>query len=147
MVVVTGPESSGTRLLAGIVRDVLGVEAWHHSMPHGDAGPNGDGWWLPEEFPDARFVIIVRRPDVTGPSAVFHSHVPTLAQHREEWQRAISVLASIPDAYWMSYEALVANPVVQISSLAHWLGTTLDPEKLPEITDRNDRWLRLLGIV
>lgn len=143
MVICCGPESSCTHLLHRIVVEYIGVPAIHRSLPHGDEGPQGDGWWQPDDFPPARFVIITRRPDVTGLSAIAHGHVTDIGQHRNEWQRAIGVLAAIPDAYWVAYEALLLWPEVQADNIARWLG--VEPTgAMPPVYNNNEKWLSVL---
>lgn len=143
MVICCGPESSCTRLLHRIVSEYIGVEAIHRSMPHGDEGPEGDGWWSPDEFPGARFIVITRRPDVTGLSAMAHNHVDSIGQHRNEWQRAMGILAAIPDAYWVSFEALLLWPEVQAANIARWLGVD-PPREMPPVHNVNLKWLSVL---
>jgi hypothetical protein len=133
VIVACGPESSGTRLLTEIIRDYLGLEVTHRSMPHGEE------WWDWTTFEDARFVVIVRRPISTARSAVAAGHVKNMVEHRREWATAISALSGISGAYWISYEALVANPVMQTNNLARWLGVT-PVGVLPHIYDANKKW-------
>lgn len=142
-VVCCGPESSGTRILAEIVRDYVGEEVVHRSVPHGNEGTDGDGWWDAADFADARFVVIVRRPDVTALSSLAHNHTASVQQHRAEWQRAIGFLATLPAAYWVSYEALVAAPQVQADNIAQWLGVT-PTGAMPAVADYNGKWLSVL---
>lgn len=139
-VVCCGPESSGTRWLHRIVARYIGVPAIHRSVPHGNEGRDHDGWWDPNEFPGSRFVVIIRRPDVTTLSALSHHHARTAAEHRLEWRRAIAMLAAIPGAYWINYEALYAATKVQADNLAAWLGA-VPTGRLPRAEDQNARWL------
>ena len=146
MIVCTGPISSGTRLMAGIVRDDWGLDAVHRSMPHWET------WWDWRDFPaDTRFVIIVRRPDFSVQSAYRSGHGnPGLhgwkhRKHRAEkrelmewWWKAIGLLAGFPRAWWLSYEALVAEPRQQLENLAGWLG--VKPVLKRKIHDANERW-------
>jgi hypothetical protein len=131
-VVCCGPESSGTRLLSKIVSENLGLVSYHQSMPH--AGR----WWTAQDFPGARFVVIVRRPDFTQRSAVIRGLVRDQDEAREHWEEAMIRLASIPNAYWISYEALVAHPSMQIDNLARWLGVKANG--YPEVYDGNSKW-------
>lgn len=133
-VIVCGPESSGTRILHAIVRDYIGVDAIHRSLPY--AGE----WWNWHDLPDARFVVIQRRPDVTTQSILARHMAADAAQHRADWQRAIAMLATIANAYWLSYEALTAAPRVQADNIAAWLGVT-PSGAMPEIVDNNAKWL------
>lgn len=138
-VVACGPESSGTRLLHRLIASLPGVEAVHHSMPHGEE------WWDWHEFEGHRFVIIVRRPDVAAMSAVASSCVTSIAEHRQEWPRAITMLAAIPDAYWVFYGALVADPETQMANIAGWLGVGKgEADFRAEVRNENDKWMRYL---
>jgi hypothetical protein len=135
-VICCGPGSSGTRFLAKVVYENLGGDAYHQSMPHGDR------WWTHKDFPGARFVIIQRRPDVTQLSVISHGYTEDYTVAREHWDRAIGILASIPDAYWISYEALMADTKVQIDNLAKWLG--LPVLSYPTPKNGSTRWLSYL---
>lgn len=133
--VACGPESSGTRLLARILSDYIGVDTVHHSMP------NGGEWWDFRKFgPRARFVVIQRRPDATTASAMARNMAATADDHARDWARAVSMLAAIPGAYWLSYEALIAQPRVQADNLARWL-RRMPRGHLEAITDENAKWL------
>lgn len=132
-VVCCGPEASGTRLLARIVAQ-MGLQSWHRSMPH------GEDWWSWKEIRDARFVIITRRLDVTTKSALARKHVQTPQQHLQEWAKAIRLLSEIPNAYWLTYESLIASPRMQVTNLANYLGVN-PPINLIEIVDGNSKWL------
>lgn len=134
MIIATGPESSGTRILAQLIRDYLQTDVTHLSMP------NAGEWWDWADYPGARFVVIQRRPDVTTQSALARQMAPSAEDHRQDWQRAIGLLASIPDAYWVTYEALLAAPQTQADNVAHWLGMVPSGE-LPAVVDENAKWL------
>jgi hypothetical protein len=116
------------------VTEYLGLEATHHSQP------NGGEWWDWTKFEGARFVVIQRRPDATTSSALAREMAPDRQAHAVDWAAAMKLLAAIPDAYWMSYEALLAQPLVQAQNLAGWLGVT-PTGVMPEITDENAKWL------
>jgi len=137
-VVACGPENSGTRLLHKVLTSYLDVDAVHRSMP--DAGV----WWEPS--PDERYVVIVRRPDVTCLS-ILGRHpalVCDIGEARANWDRAVCALAAIPGAFWVTYEALMAEPAVQADNIAAWLGA--EPAgAMPEMIDANVKWLSALG--
>jgi hypothetical protein len=129
-VVVCGPESSGTTIMARVVRDYIVVPVVHRSMPH------LHDWWDWRDYP-GRYVIIVRRADLTVRSQEARQMPHAGA---ESWHRAMAMLAQIPDAYWVSYEALVAAPQRQADNVARWLGVT--PQGvMPQIVDANAKWL------
>lgn len=146
MIICTGPISSGTRMMADILIG-WGLEAEHRSMPQ------WQDFWKWQDFPaDARFVIITRRPDFSVRSAWHSGHGnPSLygwsgLDHRMDegelmtwWWKALDILADFPRAWWLSYEAIVANPKQQLSNLAHWLGLEAG-QRMPIIFDANEKW-------
>jgi hypothetical protein len=153
VIVCTGPISSGTRVLTEIVRALCPQDdVKHHSMPHWDT------FWDEHRFPyDTRYVVITRRFDITIESAYSQGHGnPEVAawahmdhrltkdELRSWWDTAMRNLAGLPDAYWMSYEALVANTEQQCRNLADWLKVPdrvwVDAD-IPEVYDGNDKWL------
>lgn len=132
-VLVCGPEASGTQLVTRIVATDPRAHAMHRSLPEGEE------WWDWRDFDPHAVVVVIRRPDVRALSAIKATHVRTLGEAETEWQRAIRELASIPNAVWLSYEALVADPDTQIANLSHRLGLELHaPEP---IVDRNAAWM------
>ena len=145
--VVTGPEGSGTTILAHICAAAFPVEVRHRSMPH------AEDWWTPERDPDTgeayppdtRWLIIQRRPDVT--TLAILGRKPPLATDihnaRYRWRRAMVALAALPDAYWLTYEALIVDPARQIANVGTWLGMTPAPD-LPVVRDENAKWLSAL---
>ena len=145
-VVVTGPEDSGTRILHRVVQEFLGVrEAIHLSVPHGGV------WWDWEEHisAGARFVIIQRRPDITTLAIVARHPVTVsgLDEARRNWHAAIAMLARLPRATWLSYEAFVADPKRQARNVGRWLasqGVPIEYGTMPEIVDANARWLTIV---
>ena len=155
VIVCTGPESSGTRLLTWIVRNNLSLEADHLSMPEGpphDDAPKVDEWWNWEEVAaqwedmtgePTRFVGILRRPNLAGLSAVRRGIVADLDAHRLEWLKAMEMLTAIPDIYWVSYAGLIANPAYEIGYLARRLHAT--PRWPARVVDANQKWLEILA--
>jgi len=151
LLVCTGPISSGTRLLYNIVNGNFHIKAEHRSMPQWD-----DFWSWSDDPPGSKYIVITRRPDISVRSALKQGHGdPKLRgwekrTHKadpdelaEWWWRAIRILATIPGAYWMSYEALVASPVTQVDNLAAWLGVA--EVTYPTIYDGNAKWLARLS--
>ena len=137
-IICCGPASSGTRYLAKLVRESLGQEgAYHQAMPH-----DGSKWWTHNDFPGARFVVIQRRPDVTQLSVIGHGHTESYESARRDWEIAIYRLAAIPGAYWLTYEALMADPLTQLDNLAAWLGVTVLEYPTPK--NGSTKWLSYL---
>ena len=125
-----------------------GLESEHRSMPQWTT------FWSWKEWPDdTRFIIIVRRPDISVRSAYAAHHGDPhfkafrhLIDHRMDekeldgwWWHAMEVLADFPRAWWMSYEALVKNPERQLLNLVDWLGIE-KPSQIPVIFDGNEKW-------
>lgn len=134
--IATGPEHSGTGLLASILR-TSGLYVLHRAMPH--VGPDGsEEWWQKWQYPVHYFVVIVRRADVRNLSTVARGQSPDDAEYR--YQRAIQHLSLLRPATWVSYEALVANPEPQIANLGQALSLRLSMPPDP-IYDGNARWL------
>lgn len=149
MIVCTGPISSGTRLLTKIV-SAWGFEAEHRSMPQWDRFWRGS--------PLERYIVIVRRADISVRSAYaqghgdpeligtdggrYWAHLDHRMTHEELdawWWKAMDRLAWLPDAYWLSYEALVTAPKVQLTALAVHLES--ETAEIPfEIYDGNEKW-------
>jgi hypothetical protein len=151
MIVCTGPIGSGTRLLYSIVRfDLgLGLEAIHSSLP---SGPNGMpyptdepyAWWTHDDFPvGARFVVITRRPDALVRAVMHRTDIPAIPKDVEVigsmYRQAIDILAKIPNAYWVDYQALVSDPWQQVENLGVWLGCGGALRGI--IRDENAKWL------
>jgi hypothetical protein len=153
VIVCTGPVSSGTRVLTDIVKALCPEdEVLHHSMPHWDK------FWDEHDFPiGTRYVVITRRHDFTiesayrqghgNPAQIGWSHLDhrmTKADLSQWWDTAMHNLSGLPNAYWMSYEALIANTEQQCRNLADWLAV---PDRvwvdasLPEVYDGNEKWL------
>ena len=148
-VIVTGPISSGTRMLTKVVQS-WGVDAEHRSMPHWDY------FWstMDPDFIANRYVVITRRPDISIRSAykqghgnpalggvwAKYDHRLTLHELHQWWKSAMLRLSVLPNAYWTSYEAWVAAPQVQAYALSDWLG--INETDLPfTIRDENEKWL------
>jgi len=133
MITVTGMESSGTRALHNLVHEMTSEETRHISWP------NGGHKWGPEYVKGDKVIIIVRRPDIRNQSAVNAGHVRTLEEADEQWYEGMKALASVPDALWVSYEAMIGNPEVQMQIIAHFLGC--EPlNHTPDWRDENKKY-------
>ena len=138
-VLCTGPESSGTRLLARIVATGTGIEAIHRSIPHGiDWDP-----FAPHAVGEIdRAILIVRSWTATAKSQSERGLVPNEAVGVEHLQIAIPIffrdLGSHP--WWMvTYQNLIDYPTVVLAELNAFLGAELS---LPEdLYDANQKWI------
>lgn len=115
-ILVTGPQSSGTRLMTRI----LSAGGVHAII---------DGWHGTVVRRVNRVVVMVRHPETTRRSrdAAF------VEQDRIPRESSLAgCLTFYPDALWVSYEQLCAAPDATISVLAEWLGvpTWLMPEEI-----------------
>ena len=142
-VLVTGPEGSGTHMLASLIA-ALGIEVVNRSLPYAGV------WWRYPTDPEGgvlpeRSVIITRRPDVRNLALLGRKPplVATITEARAAHDRALRALARIPDAYWLCYEAVCAEPLVQMANVADWLGVPVASE-LPPVHDANAKWLSFL---
>jgi hypothetical protein len=152
LIVATGPISSGTRLLTNIVgKLVVDEPVVHRSMPQWTVF-----WDYADDPEGTRYVIILRRPDISVRSAHKQGHGDpekrgwrhldhrmTQVELNAWWVKAIIRLSHIPNAGWFSYEALIADPFVQVGSIAHWLGVPCPPDilsRIPRIEDRNAKY-------
>ena len=144
MIVVCGPEGSGTHLLTGLLR-ACGADAGQRSLPHAGV------WWVdadgappfdPESglpFPDGtRFGAIVRDPYCTLRSVMRRHLAPGFGPAEYARQEAVRRLASLPGIA-VTYEALVADPRRVMGDLCRALDLSL-PEQLPEVRDENAKW-------
>jgi hypothetical protein len=146
VIIVCGFVSSGTRLLHRIIHDDFGLKAVHRSYPHWEK------FWDWKEYPrDIQWVIIDRRTDVAIQSAMKHKHPgvrkgiyrdpPAKYEEILGWhKRWLEMSASIPDAYRLSYEALVADSSAETARLATHFGVT-GWYKQRQVRDENAKWL------
>lgn len=126
----------------------MGLEAMHLSYPHWEE------LWDWRSYPnDIKWVIINRRPDIAVRAAFESGHPgvrpppPNIRRNPQAsigelkgwYEASIRMFATIPGAYWMSYEALVADPDTQIGNLARWLH--IGSWKTRQIRDENAKWL------
>lgn len=145
LVVVAGPEGSGTHMLADALQS-MGAEVLHRSLPHAGI------WWDhydPETlagYPPHRMVIIQRRPDVTTLALLGKKPplVSTVQQARSQWERAMRLLASYTDAVWVSYEAILLDPAAQFRNLARALDLEMPEGWSYPVRDENAKWLSVL---
>ena len=142
-IVCCGPEGSGTRALRVNIGRLCEPEhqVRHLSMPFGDE------WWSEHDVVGERAIIIVRRPDTTAQCAFHQGCTGSIPEAAEEWPRAIAALARIPDAYWLSYEAMVGDARQQLINVMRWLGVPFREERLIEDTywpwrDENAKYLQ-----
>jgi len=132
-IVVCGPEGSGTRALAVNVHrlcEPAGLTVRHLSLPL------GEWWWTAEDVKGEIPIVITRRPDCQSFSAWRQGCTYTQEQAISEWPQAIATLASIPGAYWVLYEALVADAQLQLTNIAAHIGVPFDRALLK----RGDDW-------
>lgn len=119
---VTGPQSSGTRLLADVLT-AGEVQAWHdksHGTIHREA---------------ELVTVIVRDAAATRASrdAAFEPG------DRIDRADSLAGCARYPDAMWLTYEQICANPAATVRVLAGWLG--VEPWPLPfAVVDQNAKW-------
>ena len=126
-IVVCGPEASGTRALA--------VNIHRLCKPHGKTVrhlslPLGKEWWTAADVAGEMVVVVTRRPDYQSMAAWKQGCTLTRGEAAEEWPRAIATLALIPDAYWVLYEALVADSLAQFGNICAHLDIPFDERHL-----------------
>lgn len=150
--IVAGPEGSGTHLLTELLLAYGIPEATQRSLPYAGV------WWVVDgppkdpvtgllDEPDTEYVVIQRRPDVTTLALLGRKPplVTDIWQARKHWGLAIAALATLPEAVWVSYEALVASPLAQVERIARAVGRRrMIPGALPEVRDENAKWLSAL---
>ena len=122
---VTGPEHSGTGLVARIVRTAF-PDALHRAMPHVS---DHEIWWTQCEYPEARFVIVHRDREYRNLSTVGRGF--TMEQAVCRYELAMGMLARFRPALWVNLEALVLSPETQVGLISDWLGAPLSiPESI-----------------
>lgn len=136
MIVACGGQSNGTRLLTRIIA-TSGEDVIHRSLPHGGQ------WWKWTDFPPGtRFVVIIRDIRMAIASEVrINPHLDNIARLSEiNQKKSLRWLRRIPNAYFVSYEELVASPDEVVSRMSRDLGLNLSvPE---EIYDANEKYRR-----
>lgn len=143
-VLVTGPESSGTRFVSRWLEAHDGVTARHWSMP------SGAGWarhWPTDhdydgEPPDAA-VVVVRSFDATVASQLERRMTSGRAESEanvvQGLMRALTWCVSHGiRTRWVLYDSIVADPS-RFADVAAWLG--VEPTPFPgEVIDANAKW-------
>lgn len=134
VILVTGPESCGTRLLARLVA-TSGLEVMHRSIPHGDD-------WV---IPNAEVTLgITRNPMFACMSAVVAGHTDTLEEAQHRHRRALRIMSRVEFGYTVQYERLVEDPD-PVSNLEHWLGRYGGGPLTPEpFTNANTKYTTML---
>jgi hypothetical protein len=135
-VVVTGPEHSGTGLVADIVRN-LGVKCKHKAMPHVDH----DGceiWWYPEHYPADLYIVVYRNQELYEDLA--NARGRTDGNYRA--RRAKDYLRDFPEdlTYGVQYATLVKYPEETIRDIAEFLGVDYVPYP-KEIYDADSKYM------
>lgn len=135
VILVTGAESSGTRLAARILNR-MGAQTIHRSYPHGGQ------WPIFSELHFDGAVVMVRDWGFAAESQVDRGHVQTKAQaYRHLARAAVEVplqLAGRCPWLTVAYGALVAHPEVVTATLAEFFGLNADVQLEP-IYDANAR--------
>jgi hypothetical protein len=134
---VCGPESSGTRALAANLSrlcEPYGIAVRRLSLPHGEY------WWGHQEVAGSKVIIITRRPDYQAISAARSGCTATVEEAAAEWPRAIGMLASIPGAYWVLYEAMVHDAATQLAGVCEYLGIPFDASLVEPWRDENAKY-------
>jgi hypothetical protein len=67
-------------------------------------------------------------------------HIDSVETAERQNLAGMRVLASIPDALWVSYEAMVGNQYIQIANIAKFLGVDALDTHI-DWTDENEKWL------
>lgn len=128
-VVVAGPQSSGTRLLSHILR-CGHIQFWHDKT-------HGTGLLLNP----VKVIAIIREeaPTLLSRNASF------AVEDRIERTVSINgILHKYPDAHWISYEALCAQPDSHIAVLADLLEVSPWTVEF-DIVDQNGKWADGIG--
>lgn len=136
-VLVCGPESSGTRALAANIRALAqphGIEVRRLSLPHGEY------WWGQQEVIGHKVIVITRRPDYQSLSAASSGCVTVPEEAVAEWPRAIATLASIPNAHWVLYEAMIEDAHTQLHGICDYLGIPFDASRVEPWRDENAKY-------
>ena len=129
MVLVTGPQSSGTRLVAHLLLDG-GVDVWHDKS-HGTKPVAAD-----------RVVAVVRDAWCTLQSQ--KQSFPIVSDRVPRSESLIGIADHHPDALWISYEQMCGDPDGTIRVIADWLGVQPWPLQR-EVIDQNAKWRSGVG--
>lgn len=139
MIVVVGPEGSGTNMLTELLNG-CGLEAIQRSLPYAGV------WWIgptgvPETLtlPEEDYVVITRDPIATVHSTMRRRLYATHAIACASWWVAYERCRLLP-AYRVTYEEFVAEPLRRLQELCVAFGATM-PTALPfPVTDENEKW-------
>lgn len=163
-IVTCGPVASGTRMIWYLVKHWVQKDGDPRDVVHWSQ-PQWQTFWTWDEWPDdTQFVIIIRRPDASTLSAYAGGHglniqertgfnewrarapLPREAVTHQDmldwWDKAIALFANFPPerTYWVSYEAMMANPANQCRGISDFLGLESFDSPFPMI-DANPKWL------
>lgn len=144
-VVVTGPESSGTRLVARWLEQHPDLVARHWSMPSGERWMRH--WPTEHDFegePADRVIFVMRNLEATIASQKGREMVTCRAEaeanitqaHLRTFTWAVSHGCPV---YPLLYDEVIREPSL-FDALFRWLGCEPLPPPEP-ITDENEKWL------
>lgn len=143
-IVVTGPESSGTRFVSRWLEAHEDITARHWSMPSGERWMRH--WPTDHDFdgePPDRIVLVLRSFEATISSQIARDMVSgrreAEASIMQAHLRTLTWATShgIP-VYPVLYDSIMRNPV-EFHAVFDWLGT--HPVACPEeIVDGNEKW-------
>lgn len=137
IVVVVGPESSGTRLMTVLVSD-LGVQAIHRSVPYGPE------WWPNRGDDEATHWLVLsrdREATLLSQKNAGHLQAWTRMKPEEKFDCSVGVMHRHLDhlhdseRFLLDYEDLVADPQVCMDEIAEWLGVS--PQTVRVVVDRD----------
>lgn len=144
LLIATGAESSGTRMLGRILA-TSGLPVLHLSLPHGET------WWEPGMIEhivracghEPRWVVI-HRLHGQAESAVRRGHARTLEEAREKGLRADEVLfwsPVAPGAVWTWYETWLRAPSAELAYVSERLSLPLSipPDDLAAMQRRREQ--------
>lgn len=145
LILVVGPESSGTKMLATILTK-CGLNIQYRSMPH------GRDWAFPHRFRAKEVVVIIRNGQITKKSMLDGGRSTTWTVGRN-MRQAIHYLAHKPrmlggtygdNWHLITYESIIYEREDAIKLLLESLGITVKKETLFEackdIRNANMKW-------
>lgn len=142
-IVVTGPESSGTRLMARIL-ETTEADVLHRTMPY-----KWDPHWPTEDdfggFQPDVLLVMLRDEEITARSQLRRGHVPSLRHAFENVDAGLRRLARWAAVHgvmclFVSYEKLVADPRSALTFLSSRLGIGY-PNSSEAIVDGNAKYV------
>ena len=150
-VLVCGPVSNGTRLVARIVETAPDVKVEHAALPTGE---DGQDWWNPIGMAIThapghegghtsgnfdRVIVVIRNVYPAAVSAVAAGHVDTLEEAIANQKRARQMLNQFDGRLRVHYEELLSNPDHMLADISNYIGRQVH---LPEpLYDANAKWL------